>query len=625
MHPVLQTILNPEITLKNRMLRACNVNPEEVYTAIETGKRINIATYTDGVCQVETATAAGTVTADPGGNATVTVTAAGMTGSPKAVAVALLLNDDANAIATKIRGALTADANVSAFFTVSGETDKVILTAKTAAENDTTMNIAIAAGTATGVTTAATSANTTWGSKNEMVHPSILYFPKGWNGYKYWLGYTCYDNGSSDFENPCIAVSNDNETWITPPGLTNPVEAKPALGYYADINLFMSADESTMYMVFKYNAGAATTYLRSTTNGITWTEKVELFTNVFEDVSPSVLYDEDSGLYKMWTIKHADTPNTMYLRTATNPIGTWSAPAACTGTIPAGELWHMEVRKVGNKYHAIFQRTGNSAIYFATSDDGLAFTFGSNAIVADPGYLYKPTMWPVLTSDGLKYGLWRNTIGPYAIYYTEMSFDKSYKLQTITNQANANLANALALNSPWIFCDTFNRADTITGLGTSDSGHTWTKAQGDELGISSNEAYLPTGGSNSKAIVNIGVSDFYAEVIFTDGAVSGGEGFLMFRYGGTGNFWRVGHYNGRLTLQKLVGGVLSTKNLGAHKNNISNGDRIGIECRGNSIKLYRNDMFLYETTDSFQSTSTNIGLSTSRTTAKFNNLLVKTV
>lgn len=97
------------------------------------------------------------------GNASVTVTAAGMAGSPKVVPVAVVDGDNANAIAGKIRTALGLDADVAAFFTVSGATDKVILEALAKAANDATMNIAIATGTAIGITAAPTSADTTAG------------------------------------------------------------------------------------------------------------------------------------------------------------------------------------------------------------------------------------------------------------------------------------------------------------------------------------------------------------------------------------------------------------------------------------------------------------------------------
>lgn len=154
---------------------------------------------TSGVFQVETATAAGTVTT--AGNASVVVTAAGMTGSPITVTAAVALNDTANAIATAIRAALNANAVIAAFFTVSGATSAVILTRKSSAANDATMNIAIADGTSVGVTTAATSANTTAGVRGDYrgVEPGqfvtdttnfVLYVNSGTNLKPVWDEYT---------------------------------------------------------------------------------------------------------------------------------------------------------------------------------------------------------------------------------------------------------------------------------------------------------------------------------------------------------------------------------------------------------------------------------------------------
>ena len=75
--------------------------------------------------------------------------------------------DGANAIATKIRAALAANAVIADYFTVSGATDKVILTRTMSKANDTSLNIAIADDTSVGVTTAATSANTTAGVRGD--------------------------------------------------------------------------------------------------------------------------------------------------------------------------------------------------------------------------------------------------------------------------------------------------------------------------------------------------------------------------------------------------------------------------------------------------------------------------
>lgn len=121
--------------------------------------------------QVETATVVGTITVS--GNAEVTVTAAGMTGSPKAIAVAVLENDDAEDVAGKIRTALAADASVSALFTVSGSGADVVLTAKAYAADDATLNVAIDNDTCDGLTPDATSADTTAGVAVDTVSVGI--------------------------------------------------------------------------------------------------------------------------------------------------------------------------------------------------------------------------------------------------------------------------------------------------------------------------------------------------------------------------------------------------------------------------------------------------------------------
>jgi len=130
--------------------------------------------WTSGTAQVETATAAGTISGS--GNASVVVTSAGMTGSPITLSVAVLASDTASAWATKVRTALNANAVIAERFTVGGSTTAISLTRKGTSTytvngtsvpvypaNDATLNISLDNGTCTGITTAATSANTTAG------------------------------------------------------------------------------------------------------------------------------------------------------------------------------------------------------------------------------------------------------------------------------------------------------------------------------------------------------------------------------------------------------------------------------------------------------------------------------
>jgi len=102
------------------------------------------------VAQVETLTVGQSITGS--GNLTATVTAVGMTGSPKAVSVAVLENDVAGVVGGNIRTALDNDADVAAFFTITGSGDEVILTAITPIADDATMNLNIDNDTCSGLT-----------------------------------------------------------------------------------------------------------------------------------------------------------------------------------------------------------------------------------------------------------------------------------------------------------------------------------------------------------------------------------------------------------------------------------------------------------------------------------------
>lgn len=123
------------------------------------------AAWLGGTAQVETITCtAGESTG--AGTITMTITAAGMPNSPKAVEVEIAESDGVNDVALKVRTALAADEDVAAFFTISGADAAVVMTAKTPAANDATMAFGYADTDSTGVTFGA-STNTTAGVAKE--------------------------------------------------------------------------------------------------------------------------------------------------------------------------------------------------------------------------------------------------------------------------------------------------------------------------------------------------------------------------------------------------------------------------------------------------------------------------
>jgi hypothetical protein len=120
------------------------------------GRQLQESTFLD---QSETATIVGTITKT--GNATVTVTAAGMSGSPKAISVSVAEFDTATAVAAKIRAALNLDAAVTAMFTIDSTVGITVKLTKIATTTiDATLNIAYTNGTCEGLTPDATSDDT---------------------------------------------------------------------------------------------------------------------------------------------------------------------------------------------------------------------------------------------------------------------------------------------------------------------------------------------------------------------------------------------------------------------------------------------------------------------------------
>ena len=115
------------------------------------------------VSQVETATIVAAAGATSSGNLAVTVTAAGVTGSPLAIPVALVTGVDTTAslIAAKVRTALGANTALGVLYTVGGSGANITLTRTVAANNDATLNIAVAAGL--GVSAITSSTDTTAG------------------------------------------------------------------------------------------------------------------------------------------------------------------------------------------------------------------------------------------------------------------------------------------------------------------------------------------------------------------------------------------------------------------------------------------------------------------------------
>lgn len=99
----------------------------------------------------------------------------------------------------------------------------------------------------------------TFDGLNSPYHPSVLYFPDSWNGYKYWMAETPYSPKCQPYrdrnECPSIHVSQDGVNWLVPDGLTNPivnfgVEGERNLDYYCDNCLILNRGGAIGVLVF---------------------------------------------------------------------------------------------------------------------------------------------------------------------------------------------------------------------------------------------------------------------------------------------------------------------------------------------------------------------------------------
>ena len=114
----------------------------------------------DSIAQVETATVVGAVTQS--GNAAVVFTSAELD-SVITLSVAVLEDDTATIVALKIANVLNRNEIITDKFSISASGETIVITQKECIGNDSTLNLSIDNDTCTGLTTAASSANTTAG------------------------------------------------------------------------------------------------------------------------------------------------------------------------------------------------------------------------------------------------------------------------------------------------------------------------------------------------------------------------------------------------------------------------------------------------------------------------------
>ncbi len=186
------------------------------------------------------------------------------------------------------------------------------------------------------------------------MHPDVVHVPGGWNGYEYWMAMTPYPNSNDDYENPSVLVSNDNLTWVVPPGVTNPLAPEPP-GHNDDTDILLVDGEMIIYYNETNNNG--NTYLNrlASTDGAIWSAAQTVITMPNYVMSPAVIHD--GSIYSMWYVRSAAgctaASQDLYRRTSVDGIN-WGPEEACTFDHPGRVLWHLDVQMNAGQYTMLF-------------------------------------------------------------------------------------------------------------------------------------------------------------------------------------------------------------------------------------------------------------------------------
>lgn len=282
----------------------------------------------------------------------------------------------------------------------------------------------------------------TYDGSGQVVHPSIVYFPNRWGGYRYWLGITPYPNGNANYENPSILVSNDGERWKLPAGITNPLVPKPAKGHYADPELIYNngTDELGCYYM---NTGVKPNWLWliKSSNGSDWSKPVYLSSGN-GIVSPTIV-KKDSN-WRMWAVDPSEHILKYYISSdGKNWLQqqdlVWSI--VVEGTVYAP--WHPKVRWIEEKdeYWLLMATVpvrsldgADCKLAYAKSIDGIKWTTYDKLILEpsssrwDNNLIYRADFLYKVLPNTLK--IWYSANSVSAIWHlgcTSRNYDKFMK------------------------------------------------------------------------------------------------------------------------------------------------------------------------------------------------------
>jgi hypothetical protein len=229
---------------------------------------------------------------------------------------------------------------------------------------------------------------------NQPYHPSVVFIPKSWNGYRYWMAETPYPLGKNGdwaglkpyrarWENPCIHASNDGINWIIPKGLNNPIDnltPKDILnhGYYSDTHLVMKED--TLECWYRYSDPTTNSlYIlkRRSVDGIHFMRK-DTMINLQDSyvsrrlgkiiISQALIFKDKK--YYMWYVNKVKGKRGIDFSTSRDGIN-WNTLRHCILSDNSINPWHIDVEYIDNNFYLLSYDQKDLILW--RSSDGLCF------------------------------------------------------------------------------------------------------------------------------------------------------------------------------------------------------------------------------------------------------------
>lgn len=255
-------------------------------------------------------------------------------------------------------------------------------------------------------------------------HPDVVDFKAShgldsWNGYRYWMGVTPYYMSDPGQELPNIYASHDGFTWVTPPGLANPVyRAQNVRGTGSDTDLVYDPSTGRLCLFWREYLNLSTSdeiiYVATSSDGSTWTGPVKIIEVQGAQhhlLSPAIVR-VGPGDWRMWATQdlvmndQSTEPYGMSLYTAPAATGPWTKTARMTftGDIGTARAWHLDVIRAGAEFHMLLNCKWN--LRPARSVDGINWTLGPAFLSqsTDLDFPYRSTIQP--HENGVDYRLW---------------------------------------------------------------------------------------------------------------------------------------------------------------------------------------------------------------------------